>query len=218
MIPDTRAFRALARRDPLLGAAMRRLPPFPGFPTGVLARGTHFHALARAIVYQQLATRAAATIHARVCALTRGKAFPSPSELLAMPIKRLRAAGLSQAKALALLDLAARFESGELRHRSLGRLDDERVIERLVAVRGIGVWSAQMFLIFRLGRLDVMPTGDLGVREGVRCLDGLAERPSPQEVLARSERWRPLRSVASWTLWRLVENARQAQPRRAPGA
>jgi DNA-3-methyladenine glycosylase II len=216
MLPDTRALRALARRDPRLGAAMRRLAPFPGFPTGVLARGTHFHALARAIVYQQLATRAAAAIHARVCALAKGSGFPSPSELLALPMASLRAAGLSQSKALALHELAARFESGELRHRSLGRLGDEEVIERLVAVRGIGVWSAQMFLIFRLGRLDVMPAGDLGVREGVRWLDDLAERPTPGEVLARSERWRPLRSVASWTLWRLVEEVRQADAPRAP--
>jgi 3-methyladenine DNA glycosylase/8-oxoguanine DNA glycosylase len=207
--PTPSELRALARRDPVLGRAMKRLPAFPGFPDGsARAQRTHFHALARAIVYQQLATKAAATIHARVCALTPGCRFPRAEELLALPEERLRGAGLSRNKLLSLRDLATRVSSGELDLRRVGRLPDEQVIEELVAVRGIGTWSAQMFLLFRLGRLDVMPATDLGVQEGLRRLDGRTERPTPKEVLARSEPWRPLCSVASWYLWRLVEAER----------
>lgn len=206
MKPTARQLSALARRDPVLGRALKRVPPFPGFPEGAASvQRSHFHALARAIVYQQLAGAAARTIHARLCALTPGPGFPRAEEVLRLPDAALRGAGLSGNKLAALRDLAGRVESGALRLRSIGRLPDEEIIERLVEVRGIGVWSAQMFLMFRLGRLDVMPSDDLGVREGLRRLDGLAERPAPKAVLARSEPWRPLRSVASWVLWRLTE-------------
>ena len=105
----------------------------------------------------------------------------------------------------ALTDLARRTVSGDLPLARIARLSDEAVIEKLTAVHGIGEWSAQMFLMFRLGRLDIMPTGDLGIREGVRRLDGLEERPTPREVAARAEVWRPLSSVASWVLWRLAD-------------
>jgi len=214
MEPSAGELRALARRDPALGRAMRRLPRFPRFPDAVQrVQRTHFHALARAIVYQQLAGKAAATIHARVCALTPGPGFPKPAELLALPDPALRGAGLSRNKLLALRDLAARVESGTLRLSSIARLPDAEIVERLVEVRGIGEWSAQMFLLFRLGRLDVLPATDLGVREGVRVLDGLEERPTPGAVLARGEIWRPLCSVASWYMWRLVERQRAAPPR-----
>ena len=121
----------------------------------------------------------------------------------------LRGCGLSAAKLRAVRDLCARIESKSLPMARLARMDDERVIEELIEVRGIGRWSAQMFLMFRLGRLDVMAEGDLGLQEGLRRLDGLAERPKPAELLARSEVWRPLRSVAAWTLWRLLENEKQ---------
>ncbi len=206
MKPTPAELRGIARRDPALGAALRSVPPFPGFPEGAQAvQRTHFHALARAIVYQQLAGAAARTIHGRVVALTAGRGFPRPEELLELPDEALRGAGLSRAKLAALRDLSTRVVSGELKLRSIGRRSDEDVVEELTQVRGIGEWSAQMFLIFRLGRLDVLPTGDLAVREGVRRLDGLAERPTPAQVLARGEPWRPLRSVASWVLWRLSE-------------
>jgi 3-methyladenine DNA glycosylase/8-oxoguanine DNA glycosylase len=168
---------------------------------------SHFHALARSIVYQQLAGAAARTIHDRVAALTPSGRFPTATELLALPEERLRGAGLSRNKLASLRDLAERVGSGRLRLTSIARLDDEGVVERLVEVRGVGRWTAEMFLIFRLGRLDVMPATDLGVREGLRRLDGLGERPTPAEVLARAEPWRPLRSVASWVLWRLAEEA-----------
>jgi len=194
----------LHRSDPVLSRALRRLPPYPGFPDG--SRGaTHYEALARAIVYQQLAGPAAATIHARVCALSPRRRFPRPEELLALPRRTLRRAGLSANKQASVRDLASRLQDGRLRLHGIGRRSDEEIIEHLVTVRGIGTWSAQMFLIFRLGRLDVMPAGDLGVQEGLRRLDGLRERPKPDAVLARAERWAPLRTVAAWALWRLTE-------------
>lgn len=204
MIPTPSSLRALARRDPVLGRAMRRLAPFPGFPEAG-AHDSHFHALAKAIVHQQLATRAAATIHRRVHGLTPGRRFPRAAEVLELPDAALRGAGLSAAKTAALKDLATKTLDGTVRLRSLSRLADPEIIERLVQVRGIGVWSAQMFLLFRLGRLDVMPVGDLGVREGARRLDGLAQRPTEGELLVRSAPWHPLCSVASWVCWRLTD-------------
>jgi DNA-3-methyladenine glycosylase II len=134
-----------------------------------------------------------------------GRRFPTPSEALALGESTLRSVGLSRAKTRCILDLADRVESGRLKLRSIGRLPDQEIIERLTEVWGIGVWSAQMFLIFQLGRLDVMPCGDLGVQEGLRRLDGLEDRPAPADVLARAECWKPLRSVASWVLYRVCD-------------
>jgi DNA-3-methyladenine glycosylase II len=125
--------------------------------------------------------------------------------MLAFSDERLRAAGLSGNKAKALRDLASKIVSGELRLRGIARHGDGEVIERLTTVWGIGEWTAHMFLIFKLGRLDIMPAGDLGVQEGLRVLDGLSERPSPDTLLGRAEVWRPLRSVAAWYLWRLTD-------------
>ena len=170
-----------------------------------MGRHSHFHSLSRAIVSQQLAGKAANTIYGRVKALVPGPAFPTPARFLELSDKELRGAGLSKAKTRAIRDLAGRVESGNLKLRSIGRQPDVEVIRRLTEVWGIGEWSAQMFLIFRLGRLDVMPAGDLGVQEGLRILDGLEERPKPEWILERSEPWRPLRSVASWVLWQIVD-------------
>jgi 3-methyladenine DNA glycosylase/8-oxoguanine DNA glycosylase len=125
--------------------------------------------------------------------------------VLASPEDALRGAGLSRAKVEALRDLATRALDGRLRLRGLSRLADEDVVARIEEVRGLGEWSAQMFLLFRLGRLDVAPAGDLGVQEGLRLLDGLSARPTPRAALLRMECWRPLRSVGAWTMWRLVE-------------
>ncbi len=188
-----------------MGAAMDRVAPYPGFPAGFLARGSHFQAIARSIVFQQLAGAAARTIYGRVCDLTPGPGFPTAAECMALPDPHLRKAGLSAAKSRAIKDLAAKSADGSVRLRSVSRMTDEEVVDMLSSVWGIGEWTAQMFLIFRLGRLDVMPAGDLGVREGARRLDGLTERPSPGAVLQRAEAWRPLRSVATWVLYRLCD-------------
>lgn len=208
MKPTTEQLRELGRRDPVLGEVMRRLPPFPGFPSGVLARGSHFQAIARSIAFQQLATAAANTIYSRVCALTPGPRFPTVEECLALSDAEFRSAGFSAPKTRAVKDLAARCADGSVRLRSVSRMTDDEVVKMLTTVWGVGVWTAEMFLMFRLGRLDVMPVGDLGVREGARLLDGLDERPTPDTVMQRSEVWRPLRSVATWVLYRLCDEAK----------
>ena len=207
-LPSRRQLKALAERDPALGAAMKRLPPYPGFGT-TRSADSHFHSLARTIIYQQLAGKAAATIHGRVHALTPGRRFPTAEDIIKMPSGRLKKAGLSGAKQASIRDLANRVTTGELRLRSISRLDDQAIVQRLTTVRGIGPWSAQMFLIFRLGRLDVLPGGDLGVQEGLRILDGLRKRPSQARLEARGACWAPLRSVATWMLYRLVDEARE---------
>ncbi|MEO0659931.1 MAG: DNA-3-methyladenine glycosylase 2 family protein [Planctomycetota bacterium] len=202
--PTPAELAALTRRDPALGTARRRVAPFPVFPV----RGqydSHFHALARSIVFQQLAGAAARTIHDRVRALTPGPRFPTARDVEGLSDAALRGAGLSRGKLAALRDLSERSLDGRLRLRSLARLEDEEIIDELVEVRGIGRWTAQMFLMFRLGRRDVLAPDDLGLQEGLRRLDGLAERPKPRELAARGEVWAPLRSVASWVLWRLTE-------------
>jgi DNA-3-methyladenine glycosylase II len=210
MKPTPAELRALARRDPRLARAWRGLPPFPGFPLrGHPRQHSHYASLTSAIVHQQLSTKAALTIWKRVCALDGGRYFPEPDAFLAQPDERLRAAGLSRGKIAALRDLCTRIEDGRLRLPRLARLGDERVIEELVEVRGIGRWSAQMFLMFRLGRLDVLAEGDLGIQEGLRLLEGRDERPGPAEVLERARAWSPLRSVGCWYLWRLVDRERQ---------
>ena len=183
---------------------MKRVPPFPVMPPPFL-KGPHFHTIARSIIYQQLATAAARTIYGRVRDLTPRKGFPTADQLLALPEESLPGAGLSRAKTKALLDLSSKVESGALKLGALGRLDDDEVVRRLTTVWGVGEWTAQMFLIFKLGRLDVMPTKDLGVQGGLRILDGLAERPDPEALRARAEGWAPLRSVATWVLWRLTD-------------
>jgi len=157
------------------------------------------------VIYQQLAGAAARTIHDRVRDLTPGRRFPRPEEVDLLSDEALRGAGLSAAKLAALRDLSGRVLQGSLPLASIARLPDDEVVERLVEVRGIGPWTAQMFLLFRLGRLDVLAPGDLGLQEGLRRLDGLEERPKPRELAERGERWAPLRSVASWVLWRLSE-------------
>lgn len=184
---------------------MKRVDPFPGFPTGYLARGSHFEAIARSVVYQQLAGSAASTIYERARKLTPGPRFPRAEEVLDISDEQFREAGLSAAKTRAIRDLAHHCQDRRIRLRNVSRMDDDEIVEMLTQVWGIGEWTAQMFLIFRLGRLDVMPAGDLGVREGVRRLDRLEERPAPSDVLVRAEAWKPVRSVATWVLYRLCD-------------
>jgi len=202
--PSASELRALAKRDPVLGRAMRTLPSFPDFP--IRPRLPHFHALARIVIYQQLASGAARTIHGRVKALSPDpRRFPTAPELLAISEPELKGAGLSRNKLRALRDLAEKVEAGVLKLRSLSRHPDEEVMRHLTSVWGIGEWSAQMFLLFHLGRADVFAPADLGLQEGIRILDGLKERPTPSEAQERAQVWAPLRSVASWYLWRLVD-------------
>ncbi len=204
MKPTTAQLRALKRRDPALAAAMKGLPSFPSFP--VEPRLPYFNTLARTVIFQQLATGAAQTIYGRVKVLgPNPRRFPTPAELLSIPGEALRGAGLSRSKLKAIRSLAERVESGELKLRSLSHLPDEEVTRQITAVWGLGEWSAQMFLLFHLGRLDVFAPGDLGLQGGIKMLDELDERPTSATAQERAEVWAPLRSVASWYLWRLKD-------------
>ena len=165
-----------------------------------------FEALAESIVYQQLSGYAAAAIFARLVALFRPRRFPRPGDLLAMPEDRLRAAGLSRGKIAALRDLATKTIDGTVPQMlELRKLSDDEIVERLSAVRGIGRWTAEMLLIFRLGRPDVLPATDYGVRKGFAKVYRRKELPAPKELLAAGEKWRPYRTVASWYFWRALE-------------
>jgi DNA-3-methyladenine glycosylase II len=162
--------------------------------------------LLRSIVGQQLSTRAAATIYNRVLDLFGGK-VPAPAELIAKDPDALRGAGLSRAKVAYLRDLAARVEDGELDLDKLAELSDAEVTEQLTAVKGIGQWSADMFLIFQLGRPDVLAVGDLGIRRAVERLYRLPEIPDAKTLERISEPWRPFRSLACLYLWTSLDNA-----------
>lgn len=165
-----------------------------------------FEALLRAIIYQQLSGKAAATIYSRVQALMPGQRRLKPELLLALPDDALRGAGVSRAKVAAAKDLAAKVLDGTVpKLARLREMDDEEIVERLVLVRGIGTWTAEMLLIFRLGRPDVLPAADLGVRKGFHKTFRTRGLPPITRVLKHGERWRPYRTVASWYLWRACD-------------
>ncbi|HMI32053.1 MAG TPA: DNA-3-methyladenine glycosylase [Candidatus Limnocylindrales bacterium] len=169
-------------------------------------RATPFHALCESIIYQQITGRAAATIAGRFCERVGEGAFPSPERVLEASDTLLRESGLSRGKVAALRDLAAKSLDGTLPEMARFRaLEDEEIVERLTVVRGIGRWTAEMFLIFRLGRPDVLPVHDYGVRKGFQKTFRTREIPKPESVARRGERWRPFRTVASWYLWRSLE-------------
>lgn len=196
----------LAQLDPTLAAIIDRVGP----PTLSVEPAPLFHALAHAITYQQLNGKAAASILARWRALVPGKAFPKPAAVLALGEEQLRGAGLSFAKIAAIRDLAAKCVDGSLpTARKLATMSDEDIVAALTGVRGVGTWTVEMFLMFRLGREDVLPVGDFGVRNGFRLAYGLPEMPTPKALAAHGERWRPYRSLASWYLWRAVDLDRE---------
>jgi 3-methyladenine DNA glycosylase/8-oxoguanine DNA glycosylase len=171
-----------------------------------------FQALLRAIVYQQLSGKAAATILGRVTDLFPGRRGIQPQAILAASDELLRQAGVSRAKVLAVKDLAAKTLDGTVPTLArLKKMHDDEIISRLVSVRGVGRWTVEMLLIFRLGRPDVLPAADLGVRRGFMLTYKKKEMPPPTDILRHGERWRPYRSVASWYLWRSVDLHRQAK-------
>jgi 3-methyladenine DNA glycosylase/8-oxoguanine DNA glycosylase len=162
--------------------------------------------LLRSIVYQQLSGKAAATILDRVNQIFAPRAAPTPRGLLEISPERLRAAGLSAAKTLAVRDLAERTLDGTVPSLArIRRMGDEQIVERLIAVRGIGRWTVEMLLLFRLGRPDILPLSDLGVRKGFGLTFHRGRLPATRTMIRRGERWRPYRSVASWYLWRALE-------------
>lgn len=207
------AARALAGRDPVLAGLVAEA----GLPRLGPRHDTHFAALVRSVLYQQLAGAAAAAIHARLVVALGGEV--TPERVLSLPSDRLRGVGLSAAKAASLRDLAAKVTDGTvaLAPRRLAGEPDDEIVARLSQVRGIGRWTAEMFLIFQLRRLDVWPTGDLGVRRGY----GLAwevPMPSARELEPLGDRFRPYRSVVAWYCWRACERRAGAAPSVLTGA
>ena len=197
------ACRHLAEVDADLGGLIEQVGEFTMRPS---PGHSLFASLMRSIVYQQLSGRAAATILGRVNLLFAPRRFPTPDDLLAVAPERLRQAGLSAAKTAALHDLAAKTLDGTVPSLPrVRRMDDEEIIERLTAVRGVGRWTVEMLLMFKLGRPDVFPVGDLGIRKGFALTFRKRSLPEPAVMIRRGERWRPYRSVASWYLWRALE-------------
>jgi DNA-3-methyladenine glycosylase II len=198
-----RASRTLSRRDPSLGVWIRRVGP-----CGLRRRGDPYSALVHAVLHQQLAGAAAAAIGRRVRVLGQGR-FPRPAALLALREQALRSAGLSRRKVATLRAVAEAFRSGRIATRRLVRMDDAQVVETLTEINGIGEWTAHMLLMFSLGRADVLPVGDYGIRKGAQRLYALSELPRGLELEEIGERWRPYRSVASWYLWQIAQAAQE---------
>lgn len=193
----------LTRADRVLGRLIRKVGPCGLKPR---ARRSPYETLVRSVVYQQLNGTAAATILGRVKALYRPRRFPRPQDLLETPDDKLRGAGLSRAKTAAIKDIAAKTIEGTVPgSRAIAPLSNEEIIERLTVVRGVGPWTVEMLLIFTLGRTDVLPTTDYGVRKGFAQVYGWKELPTPKELAAFGERWRPHRTTAAWYFWRALE-------------
>jgi DNA-3-methyladenine glycosylase II len=196
-----KARRALMRRDPVLALVIKKQKKRSPFDAPTL---DPFPALVRTITAQQISTKAAATIHGRlVLHMPKGV---TPDALLRLTDDQFRQAGLSRQKVTYLRDLAAKVKSGDLPVTTLHELDDEAVIDAIVKVKGLGRWSAEMFLMFRLRRPDVLPVGDLGIVTAIQRLYGLRKKPNARRIVKIGEAWRPYRTVACWYLWRSLEN------------
>ena len=204
MTPEefAKARRLLMRRDPVLAPIIKQHRGRSLLDAPVV---DPFSALVRTITAQQISTKAAATIHGRLVALMPG-GVATPEALLSVSDEQLRTAGLSRQKSVYLRDLGDKVSSGLLPVHSLADLDDDEVIEAIVKVKGLGRWSAEMFLMFRLRRPDVLPVDDLGIVTAIQRLYGLRKRPKPDRIRKIAEPWRPYRTVACWYLWRSLEN------------
>src|SRR5689334_16791902 len=204
----TAAAKILAERDPVIA----RLVAEAGLPRLGRPAETHLGTLVRAVVYQQLAGRAAAAIHGRLLAAMGGDV--SAEALLALSDEQMRAVGLSRNKMASLRDLAAKVLDGTvvLSPRGLARESDDEIVARLSAVRGIGRWTAEMFLMFQLRRLDVWPVGDYGVRQGYALAYGLRKLPTPKQLEVEGERFRPYRTAAAWYCWQALREQRKRRP------
>jgi DNA-3-methyladenine glycosylase II len=201
----TEALRHLSERDVQL---KELIASTAAFHIDVEDGQSPYEALMEAIAFQSISGKAATTIFGRIKALGENGRPPAPQKMLKIPSTKLRKAGLSGAKVLAMKELAKKTIEGIVpTHDQALKLSDEELVERLVSVRGIGAWTVEMFLIFRLGRPDVLPIHDLGVKKGWSVAYGKKHMPKPQELLKFGERWRPYRSVASWYMWRAFERA-----------
>lgn len=197
------ALKFLTSSDKRLGTLIERVGPCHLKPK---KRRSPFESLVQSVAYQQLNGTAAATILGRVKALYPNKRFPSPEDLIGTPDEKLRAAGLSRAKTAAIKDIARKTLEGIVpTSRAIVKMSNEEIIERLIAVRGVGPWTVEMLLIFTLGRTDVLPATDYGVRKGFAMTYGWKDLPTPKELLAHGERWKPHRTTAAWYFWRALD-------------
>ncbi len=194
-----RALRAL-RSDPVISPLVKMFPP-PVYRR----RGTAFANLGRAIIYQQLSGKAAGTILARFQRACPGSGFPAPAVVVGLADEVFSNAGVSRQKMTYLRDLAHHFDQGHLNPRKFSRWSDDQLVSELTRVKGIGVWTVQMFQLSTLHRPDILPTGDLGIQKGLQRLYGLSHLPDPATMAKLSEAWRPWRSVACWYLWRSLD-------------
>ncbi len=191
----------LRQSDPVLATIIKSAPPF----NLRLQRG-YFKFLVKAIMYQQLAGPAARTIFNRFKALYPDKNFPTPEDIAQTSDQKLRSAGLSRQKISYLRDLTQKSLNGTLKLKGYTRMTDEEVLQNVTSVKGIGTWTGQMLLIFSLGRLDILPTGDWGFVKGVRDAYGFKSAPKPRTIEKLALKWRPYRSVATWYLWHFKDN------------
>ena len=199
----------LAAIDPVMRRCIEDIGPCTLQPN---VRRSPFESLVRAIAHQQLHGKAAESILARFIALFPGRKFPRPDDLLTVNANSLRAVGFSSSKVLALRDLAEKTLNGTVpTSRVIRQLEDGEIIERLIEVRGIGRWTVEMLLIFQLGRPDVLPVDDFGVRNGFRIVYRRRSMPTPKQVFQYGERWKPYRTVAAWYLWRAADRDKQAK-------
>jgi DNA-3-methyladenine glycosylase II len=202
----TAAARHLRRVDPQLGRVIQQVGDCPLAPRRAVLP---WQALTRSVAFQQLNGTAAETIFGRFLALFPETKFPTPQQVVAAPETQLRQAGLSRAKTAAIKDIAAHTIAGVVPdRRTIARWSDAEVVERLTVIRGVGPWTVEMLLMFTLGRPDVLPATDYGVRSGFALVYDRKELPAPREVLEYGERWRPYRSAAAWYLWRAVDLAK----------
>ena len=196
------------RRDPVLKGVIRQVGPCTLKP----ARRQPYEALVRAIAHQQVHGRAAEAILGRFLALCDQPRFPAPEAVLALPAEAMRACGFSANKVLAIRDIAEKAAAGIVPTRAEARrLSDEDLVERLVPLRGVGRWTVEMLLIFTLGRPDVLPVDDFGVREGYRLAAGLEEQPKPKALAEIGQAWAPYRTTAAWYLWRAADLAKEGR-------
>lgn len=204
-----KAIQHLAAKDKTLARIIAQTGPCRLRPD---RKQSPFEALVEAVCHQQLTGKAARTILGRVKALHPHRDFPAPEDLLATPDDKLRTAGLSRAKVASVKDISAKTLDGTVPEvKALAKLDDAEIIERLTTIRGVGQWTVEMLLIFKLGRPDVLPVDDYGVRKGFMLAYRKRDLPKPAALLAHGERWRPYRSVASWYMWRAIDLAKQAK-------
>ena len=200
---NTEAVQHLIRADKVLARAIRKVGPCRLAPR---KRRSPFQALVQSVTHQQLNGTAAGTILRRFIALYPGVRFPKPEDVLATPDANLRGAGLSRAKTAAIKDIAAKTLEGVVpATRAINKLSDAEIIERLTTIRGVGPWTVEMLLMFTLGRPDVLPATDYGVRKGFALTYGWRELPTPRQLLDHGERWRPHRTTAAWYLWRALD-------------